>query len=762
MADQQRGAKVRQTDIPVSTGQPTPAEAKRWLGQQVVYQNFAGRYQPLDELVQRFVYQHRERFHARMAPVMERWETIWDAANGDPVWGEYDDDIHVPETKKKLDAKVARIEEAIFGFDPIFEVEGTRGDLPQWKAQIISSYVYRTMEIAGYQEMVQPLARDGEICNLQAIKLHWDVRYGQVVDRSWEMKERPDGTPYYHDERRVRDAVTKMGVKYSMVDPFLLLYDIDCGDLNSDDCAFVGDESDQFLHDLESMAKSGLFSEKQVQMVRDRKAGTTAQQTSSDTTGDFVNQHRLSRSIAQGPQFSQHQASENDPRRVRCIEIWGWFDFGDEGYDGVVDPLGKRITGTHKVVITCAQGVVLQFRLNPFDKKMHPYAIGRINRNGHEAVAPSPFEQVIQANAQYDRYQSNVLRASDLSVAPLLRTAGSFPTGSLLGVKPGTVFRDVPQEVQEIRIGDVPQSVSYFHQYFRREMEETSGALNVFESPQGTATETERKVQEQQRMVANSIRANGDLWRQVAMKTLWMCAQFSTAPQRFAIVGKASEVLGKSFEITPDQMQEEVEFRFLGIKSLHVLGNRIQGMAQWMGRWGPLLPQMPEINLKALIRQDYELSVGRHNVMDIFPNSEPAWSSWPQKQENEMLMAGRSVPISEQDDHQQHLDDLEQLIRSIEKLPKYAQSGVLEHYSSHLTALQKQKAEEKAKMQKSMLEQQLMGGTPGRDRPPADGGMEAVTKAQTPGITPGPPQARTVPKTGRSGSGMSQTQAMSA
>lgn len=756
------GKIVRSTDIKMSSGLPSPEQAKKWLSQQVVYANYAGKHDILDETVRRFVYQIRERFYERMSPVMERWETIWDAANGDPVWGEYDDDIHVPETKKKLDAKVARVEEAIFGFDPVIEAVGTRGDLPEYKSTIIGSYIYRMMEMGGYRNLVQPLARDAEICNLEVIKLQWDVKFGQVVDRSWEIRERQNGEPYYHDERRVREAVTKMGVKYTMVDPFLFLYDIDCGDLNGDECAYVGDESDQFIHDLEAMAKAGHFTDKQVKLVKERKAGTTSQQTSSDTRSELPDLRRLSRSIAQGPQFSSNNAnSDNDPRRVRCIEMWAWFDFG-EGFEGVVDPLGQKIMGTHKVVITCAQGVVLQFRLNPFDKKMHPYAIGRINRNGHESVAPSTFEQVIQVNAQYDRYQSNVLRASDLSVAPILATKGAFPTGSLLGIKPGTVFRDVPQEVQEIKVGDVPQSVSYFHQFFRRELEETSGALNVFESPQGTATETERKVQEQQRMIANSIRANGDLWEQVALKTYWIAGQFSTAPQRFAVVGKASEVLGKTFEITPDQLQEEVEFRVLGIKSLHVLGNRLQGMAQWMARWGPLLPTMPDVNIPALCRNDYELTVGRHNVAEIFPNSEPAWASWPQSQENEILMAGRSVPISQQDDDHEHMADMEHLLKTLKDKPKYARTVILEHYAMHLQAAEKKDAEKKAKMRESMMQQQLMGGAPGVDRPPEAGGMEALTKAQSPGVTPGPPQARTAPKTGRSGQGMSQTQAMSA
>lgn len=759
-ADKPLGALVRKTDIPMSVGLPTPEENRKWLGQQVVYANHVGKHDELDQKIATFVTNHRQMFYSRMGPVMRRWQTIWDAANGNPTWGEYEDDIHVPETQKKLEAKVARIEEALFEFDPIFEADGVRGDLPPWKAQVITSYVYRMMELAGFKKYVQPCARDQEICNVSALKLSWHTSYGKVVDRSWEIRERSNGQPYYHDERRMRDAVTWQGVRYQLVDPFLFFFDIDCGDLDDDDCAFVGDESDQFLHDIEAMAAKGRFNKEKVKLVRDRKAGQTSDPRGPVTATDWPDQYRLSRSIAQGQQFTQDARGDHDPRRVRCIEMWSWFDFGD-GWDGVVDPLGKKITGTHKVVITMANGVPIQFRLNPFDKKFHPYAIGRIVRNGHEAVAPSKFEQVIQVNAQYDRYQSNVLRHSDLTVAPLVRTAGEFPVDNILGVRPGQVFSNVT-DWQEMRVGDVPQSVSYFHQYFRRELEENSGALNVFESPQGTATETERKVQEQQRMVRNSIRANAEMWRQVALKTYWISGQFSTQPQRFAVAGKAAQVLGKSFEITPDLMQEEIDVRFLGLDSLHVFGNRLSGMAQWMNRWGPMLPSMPEVNTMALCRMDFELSVGRHGLMDVFPSSEPAWSLWPQEEENEMLMAGRSVPVSEKDHHEDHLRKMQPLMRNLSTFPKYVQSTILEHYSRHMSGMQRQREREAAELEKAQRTQLLTGGMPGQDKPPAEGGMPAQSKAQQQGVTPGPTQSRTVAKTGREGQGISQSQAMTA
>lgn len=766
------GKLVAKAKIPEVVGLPTPDHAKKWWKQQVPYANFAGRNNDLDEKVRTFVQQIRERFYQRISSVQERWETIWDAVNGDPHWGEFEDDIHVPETQKKLRAKTARVYEAINDFDPVFEVEGATGELSRWKAQVIGSWVYRNMELANWKRFVEPAASDLEICNVAALKLMWDVRYHTVVDRKWERQEGEDGKVYWNDERRMRDAVT-MQLKYRQVDPFLFLYDIDCADLDSDDCAFVGDESDQFLHDLQSMAETGMFSKKMLKEVMSkRKEGITASsQTSnidgvSSTTqtsdGGWQDIRRASRNIAQASIFGQDAQNDNQPHKIRCCEIWGWFDFGD-GYDGITDPMGRRVTGPQKIVVTTAQGIPIQFRLNPLDKKFHPYAIGRLNENGHEAVAPSNFEQVIQVNAQYDGFRSNVLRHAHLTVSPLGITSGEWPGGTLTGVKPGTIFSNVNQ-FQEIRVGDLPQSVQYMEGSFRREIEETSGVLNVFESPQGTATETERKVQEQQRSIRKSVMATGRMLQSLAKKSHFMLAQFSTGPQRFPIAGKASKALTKQFEITPDLMQEDVNFRFLGVENLHVFGNRQAGLSQWMQRYGPLLPSIPGFNLMAMLRMDFELTVGKDRVQEIFPDDEPDWAAWPQTEENEMLLQGISVPTSSRDDDEQHMQDMLPLIKraKTDGLPMYVKTAIAEHYAAHALQRDKKAAEEKAQMKQSMQQQMLLGGRPGVDKAPTPGGMEAMTKAQEPGTTPGPTQARTVSKPGRDGGGMSQSQKMGA
>ena len=91
-------------------------------------------------------------------------------------------------------------------------------------------------------------------------------------------------------------------------------------------------------------------------------------------------------------------------------------------------------------------------------------------------------------------------------------------------------------------------------------------------------------------MVRNSIRAAGNLWRQCAQIIKNMELQFSTGAKMFQVSGKASRLLGRQAEITPQMLMEDVDFRFLGLTDVHVFGNRLQGMAQWMNRGAQCWP----------------------------------------------------------------------------------------------------------------------------------------------------------------------------
>lgn len=758
MADQ--GSVVRKAVLPVTTGKQTKEEARKFIRAQVPYRNFAGVLEDLDKKVETLVINHRERFRGRMSTAMERWAINWAAANGESTWQQREDDIHIPETKKALDSKVVRIEEALTDFDPMFVVKGRRGDMPRYDAQIVGSYVHGQMEMGGFREMIQPAARDAELCNAACVKVVWERRIEDVVDRKFETKFKADGTPEFHDERRyVTDRVVFNGPRYYLVDPFWLFFDIDAAKV--EDCEYIGDESEVFVHELEQQADLGIFSKKQVDLVKKRRAGNTTQMATDGVNRiELTDQQRMARSIASASAFTTENRGEQTAMRVRVIECWFYYDFG-EGFEGIVDPLGRKVQGVRKVVATLANGVVIRFQLNPHDKKFAPYAMCRISRNGHEMVAPANFDQVVQLNAQYDSVRSDTLRQHALTVAPIcFADAGADLPDTILDVMPGTIVKGANKnQIEIVKLPEVnPGTIQYQDMFYRQNIEESSGAMRVYEQQQNTATETERKVQEQQRLVRNSIVANGELWRQVALITYHLSAQFADGVQRFAVVGKAASVLGKFAEVTPDLLLEDVDFQFVGVRDMHTFGNKEAGRAQWMNQWASLLVNMPGINLMALARLDYERRVGSSNIDEVFTEAVPVWDTMPQEEENVYLRAGRKVPVSRMDDDVDHMKKLAPLITG-KGVPAYVRNIAIEHFNLHMAQAMQKEQREKAEMAEAERRGRLMapgGGEPGKDQAPASGGMPAQQK----GVTPGPTQERTVAKSGRQGAGISQSQSM--
>lgn len=753
---------VAKAKIKPKVGGMSPAEGREWRKVQVPYRNYAGHSEHLDAACVSFVNSCVERFRNAMVAPMKRWATNWAANNTEVYWAEHEDDVHMPETKKACDSKVARVEEAITQFDPVFEVEGIRGELNRRTAKTMGQFIYRQMEMARWRNFVQPCARDAELCNLSVLKVVWDEREEVQIERHDKTEYDKDGMPIHIPIRKMRKAIRQRGPSIIQVDPFWFVYDLEAG--NPEDCAYIGEERRVFLHEIQQMAQQGVFSKSQVELVSKKQSGqnTGADRRSGSTQVDQLRQHR---SIASNTDLLGASQGQNGATRVRVIELWTLFDFGN-GFEGVTDPLGQTLRGVQRMVITLADGIPIRIQQNPFDRKFVPYAFVQVNRNGHELVAPAPFDSVVQMNAHYDRWSSNVMRWMDLSVSPLVVTAdqNSDLPESILDVEPGSVLHNTGAW-NIVKMPDLTNSVSYFQGFFRNEMEELSGALRIHESPQGTATETERKVQEQQRMVRNSIRAAAELWRQVALLFKCYWEQFATGPEPFKVVGKAAKLLGRKAAITPAMLKEDVDFRFLGAADLHTFGNRAQGMAQWMNMWGPMLATMPDVNMPRMSRLHFELLVGHAGASEIFPDDAAPWESWSQKEENEQLLAGVEVEVNPRDNHQEHLEALKPLIAHLvkSKAPSFIVDLAMQHFQSHVEELQRQQAEQQQQERTTMRRQMLAemsGGAPGVDKPPPPGGMQA--QAQPPsgrqGVTPGSEQARTVAKTGREGSGQPQTQ----
>jgi hypothetical protein len=733
--------------IPATVGKPTAEIEQAWINRQILYENFAGKVEDLDNRVAALVRQHCNSYRNRMGAVFDRMALNWRCANGDVPWLTTMDGVHMFEGQKALQRKCSSIVNTIVQFDPAFIVEGDASEVDQREAEVIQAWTNRKLENAGWQDLLEPVARAGELTNMLVVKVGYERQKEMLVDRSVKLDTDAKKATWV-DKRTISNRIGKRGCRVDQVDSFWFFYDLE--GKNAQECSFIGDESEPFLHDLEAQADLGIYSKEQLKKVG--TARRTKTPTGQDASGNWVDAHRNARSVALGnDQAGAHPETESQHEavRIRLVEDWCFFNFGD-GFDGVVDPMGNKLTGVHRVLITLADDIVIRFMLNPNDRKVVPYAFERVNDNGAGAFAPAPFDAVTQINMDYDRFATGMYRWTDTLTTPFIavRDQGSGWPSSMLGIKTGTVVRNAG-DFEVIRQPDITPAVMAIRGTHRQEIEEASGALRVYESPSNTATESTFKVQEQQHLVRNSIRANCKLWAQVALIVKAMEAQYASGEETFAVVGKAATAIEPFVTITPDTMLKDVRFRFIGMNNMHVIGDRKQGFARWSNRWQAALPGMPKIDVYELARLDFELEVGTFGADRIFPTSASPFQAIPQEQENVALLAGHSVDVNEQDDD---IDHLKKLVRLLERkdLPEYVRERAMQHYMAHAAAHERKQAEQQAAEQEAQREAAMLapqGGQPGADRPPAFGGMPAK---RDPGITPGPEGQRSSARGGRS------------
>lgn len=741
-------------DIPLGVGGESEVEAKKLFESQVPYENFAGKISKLDADVLGYVKALGSDRKMRMLDVVQRWKTNWWVANGNSAHAEYEDDIHVPETWKMLESTIPRIEEAMLEFDPFLEVEGVNTVFDRLKALTIASYIRRNLERARFRDYIRPTIKDSLLCQVAAIKVIWERVVEDQIERKSETRWK-DGKAYQHDERRMVRKVVKHGASLWQVDPFRLWIDLDAGQVK--DATFMGDESSALLHELERETETDHYSKKQVELV-----GKKTAETKSDDADDFFDQARIARSITHTFANDKTRANDRAATRVRLLNLYCYYDFKD-GYEGVDNPIGEQLKGVHKVVITIAEGVLIEFRLNPFDKKFFPYGVARLNCNGHEMYGVGPYDNMVVVNAQYDQFQSSVMRQQMLSVTPLVvRPPGqSTLPENLLGVRVGSVFEGAG-DLQIIKPPDLGPMVPYIHKWFRTEGEEVTGAPRIWEGTgqsSGTFGESERKLQEANRRLRGYIRNYADMWRQVSLIIYWMSAQFATKSERFEVIGKASKLLDREAEITPDMMQEEIDVRFIGLDSLHTYGNKGTGMQQWTAAWGPSLMNYPEVNTLDLMKRHWEHVVGKDDVDSIFNVPTPRYMLMTQEEENLHLTRGMRVRVDQQDDDGTHMQRMVAdglMDKAMDKqTPQHVRKAILEHFQEHFENYGRKKEQAEADRRRAEEEAQLRGqvaGAPGQGEAPVPGGMPAQTR----NVTPGPGSAQQTPRMGRSGNGIAQ------
>ncbi len=736
-------AKTETTRIKATPGAMSEEEAIKWTNAQLSYPNLAGNKKIAERAVS-YVTEIRRHYTDKMQGMWRRWRANNYMLLGNTLNVGLIEDLHVPELYKAVETLVPRIEEAMHEPDPWFRVRGRDKD-DRIRAEAIAALLQWQLEQTKWRKKVSSSVRDLLIYQCAVLKVRWDRRVKERVKHTAEVEYDDLGDPIYKHVREKRREVVFDGPRLEQIDPFDFIVDTRAAEV--EDASYIGDRSEWRLADLLAMQRQGFLMNVD-QVVK--------QNLAPDQDGQRVDWNKWSRSLTERYGYLEQLPSEA-PKKFKVVDLWCKFDLYDDGEerDCVLTVLEDRIC--------------LQVRENPYDSKMAPYAVARVAKNGHEFFNIGVLDNAVRINVEYDRHRMNVLRAHDISVSQIfLAEDESDLPDTLYDVPPGSVFKGVGK-VTPIAPPDTLRSAPYIDSFLRRDIEETVGVARPqmgSDSGEGnTATEFMGLMQEGNRRLKGVVTNYADMWADGLSIMHKLNGQFLVGKTSFRVLGKRAKLLGEHYAMGPDVLLEDVDFEFVGPRSLHTYGTRATGLMNFVQTFLPVMQQYPEdIDMRAIMREAYGLIVGTRHEDDVIKVPTPIEQLMDQDEENGYIMQGIPILVDELDNDEEHLAQMQQagLLDAItaKGTPRAVRQAIMKHASLHLRQLKRKQVQEQARRE---TQQQRMDTLPpeagGQAGPtgasPQAGGLSA---ALTPtGETPGPGRPETTGTAGRGPSGVEQT-----
>lgn len=609
---------------------------RSWMNAQVPYENLADD-EELGQVVVKFVNDHERYYQDTTIRVRNRWRVLHHILNGNStasVWSL--EEIHVPELHIALETLVPRLEEAMRQHDPWFAVVPTvPGKESEAKAQLLTAHLMSQLRMMKDDQEVQPAIRDLLIHQFCMQKIWWDVQEGWAVDRTVSRSIGEDGTISYNVVREEKKKVLYNAPRLRTIDPFDAVLDVRINDPQH--MIVIGDNCWMTLDELEQMQDMKVF--KNIDKVRELRPSEDER-----TSHQEIGHDKLSRSLTEQYRRARFDPT-GTPRRYRVREVWCRSDIlGDE----------------RRMLFSVVEGrVPVRVQENFHDNKMVPYAIGRVQRNGHEFFGTGIFDHAIPAQEQIDIHRGLTLEgAKNAACPPLITDADADFPESLFGLYPGAVFQGSFNKADFLRVPDVQQSAAYIEDRLRRDIEEITAALRVFtggEQAGELATNTVRKIEEGNRRLRGIIRGLTYFEEEKLRIIHDLNGQFLTQSQTFQVLGKLGHHLGNYAEVSPDHYQGDVDFSFEGPSNLHTFGLRATAIAQLMTMAAPYANMYPDaIDVVAMLARMEELTLGRHQGNEIIRVPRQLDTLLSPADENLIMLEGKKVRVEEEDNHEDH------------------------------------------------------------------------------------------------------------
>lgn len=688
----------------------------------------------------------------RMRPLFRRWRATTYMLQGNTLDRSGPEDVHCPELYKTIETLKPRIEEAILERDPWFDVRPRRRQ-SKAKSAVVASYMDWLFDQARVRNTVQPAAYNQLVHQAGVWYAWWDSKVQRVTARE-EQKEWKKGRLHRSVKKTVRDEVTFFGPRVSLVDPFDFI--IDTKATNAQDAVYVGHRAWVTIEEIRRLGKQ--FGWINLGEELDNISGSRSEMSTSHYSWP-----RDPTNIGMMEEFQRTQ--DGRPGKVELMMLYSRYD-----------PKGNGDYRDYQFVMSGGK-LVHEVRINQHDNEMRPYAIARSSNNGHSFYGIGPLDNAVRLNQQLDRHHQIFLRAAELAAIPIgFAEEDSDIPDSLYKMQPGTLLKGVGP----IRFTQVPEGIlsaaPLVLNTLTRNIEETVGAFKIQMGQDlagSTATEATLSLQEGNRRTRGLIRGMAEGLGQLLEIFYKMARQHSIADVEFPVLGKRAAMLKRDYaSVNPADLLDDVQFDLVGLHSLRTNGLKATGLQIAANSMAPFIVANPQaVDQVRMLHSFFEEHVGKEEADQIIRVPTPIDQLMSQQEENEGLITGTEIEVDDDDDHRQHLEEIEELYQRAlhdPKMPWDVKRVIVQHRMGHLYLLQRQQAQQAAMAKRSPQQAELppeAGGQQGETgQSPMAGGMSAqmtqlgqTPGGQTQGETPGPLSAAKQPRAGRAKRPVSQT-----
>ena len=740
--------------MPSDEGEYSPREAEAMLADQLG-PNLA-KSEKIAELARTTVQSIIPEWTERMRPLHKRWRGSWWMLSSNTLEKGGLEDVHVPELYKHVETIVPRIEEVIVERDPFFRVVA-RQSKDEALAEANAAYFDWQFSQANVRSKIQPAIRDMLVTQCAAMHCYWDNHESERTIREITKEFNEKGLLVRKVKKHKAKVIDFAGPKVDLIDP--LDFIIDSNATNPQDAVYVGHRAWLTIDEIRRLGKE--FGWVNVDSIENEVPGSYAQET---------DRYKWARNptAAFGDAMNRIAPNDGRPKKLEVIFLYCKWTMNDgASYEDYrfVSVSGKAI---------------LEVRRNPNDGDLRPYATMNTARSGHEFYSTGPLDNAVRLNQHLDLIHQIVMHSAKTGAGPFVFAEDDSDL-------PDTLYRSRPWQVFKgtgpIKFSQMPdgvlRSAPMLFGEWKNNIAETIGSypIQMGQDSNGTATEASLSLQEGNRRQRGLLRAVADGLDQLLHLFHRYSVQYSSADIEFPVLGKRALSMRKThLNFSPSDLLDDVKFELIGLRSARTYGLKATGLQAAINSTQVFIANNPrDVDQVKIIHDVFSELVGPDAADDYVKMPTPITMLYSQEEENEGLLQGAEIEVDDDDDHEQHLKDLDDLYRlAVQKdspLPMSVQQVIILHRETHRMKLKRKQATEKIRQERQPqqgpeLPPPEMGGPEqSQDAPPPRGGMSNAMEdwstgpdGQAPGQNPGPADSRKYGRSGRSSRTTNQTE----